>query len=81
MISVHSYLAPTVRMEQSSYTTPVDCLKGGVTTQRCWNFDRLKPEEARIRRLFAPTMDNITGKQTAVLIVTHYMLARPIAGI
>ena len=32
-------------------------------------FDRPKPEEAKIRQLFAPTMDNVTGKETAVLIM------------
>ena len=39
-------------------------LKGGVTTQRCWNFNRPKPEEAKIRQLFAPK-DNMTGNDSA----------------
>ena len=40
-----------LRMEQSSL---LDHWK----TSRCWNFDRPKPEEAKIRRLFA-LMDNM----------------------
>ena len=41
-------------------------------TQRCQNFDRSKPEKTEIWRLFAPMMDNMTGKATAVLIMIHY---------
>ena len=41
-------------------------------TRRCRNFNRPKPEEAKIRRLFASMMDNMTGKETAVLIMIHY---------
>ena len=36
------------------------------------NFDCPKPKEAEIRLLFAPTMDNTTGKETAVLIMIRY---------
>ena len=53
-----------LRMEQSSL---LDHWK----TSRCRNFDRPKPEEAKIRRLFASMMDNMTGKETAVLIMIH----------
>ena len=35
-------------------------------------FDRPKPEEAKIRQLFAPTMDNVTGKETTVLLMIRY---------
>ena len=34
-------------------------------------FDRLKPEEAKIQQLLARTSDNMTGKETAVLIMIH----------
>ena len=39
-------------------------------TQRCQNFDCPKSEEAKIR-LFASMMDNMTGKEMAVLIIDH----------
>ena len=39
----------------------------GCSDYLVWNFDCSKPEEADIRRLFALTMDNMTGKETAVL--------------
>lgn len=51
----------------------LDCLKGGETAQRCQNFNCLKPELAKIR-VFAPTMDNMTGKEKAVLIMIYYRL-------
>ena len=35
----------------------------------CWNFNRLKAEETERQRLFALMMDNMTGKETAVLII------------
>ena len=56
---------PTVQTEESYRS------KRGVNTQRCWNFNLSKPEEAEIR-LFAPTIDNMTGKEMAVLIMIHY---------
>ena len=40
--------------------------------QGCWNFNHPKPEETEIRQLFAPTIDNMTGNETAVLIMIHY---------
>ena len=42
--------------------------------QRCQNFNCPKPEQAKIRRVFAPTMDNKTGKEKAVLIMIYYRL-------
>ena len=50
------------------YLTPMVLhrLKGGATRQKCHNFDH--PEEAEMQRLFAPTMDNMTGKEMSLPI-------------
>ena len=65
-ISAHSILTPMLR------TRSKVAVLDRWNTQRCQNFERPKPEEAKIRRLFASMMDNMTGKETAVLIMIHY---------
>ena len=57
------YLTPMLHMEQSSCTRLLE------QPSMRWNFDLLKPEKVKIRWLFAPTMDNMTGKEMAVLII------------
>ena len=40
--------------------------------QRWQSINRPKPEQAKIRRSFTPTIDNMIGKEMAVLIMVHY---------
>ena len=49
-----------------------------LNTWRGQNFDRPKPEEAKIRQLFAPTSNNMTGKEKAVLIANNWYIIDPI---
>ena len=54
------YLTPMLHTEQSKYTRVLEHPK--VPEFHC-----PMPEEAKIQRLLAPTMDNMIGKETAYL--------------
>ena len=58
------YLTPMVCTEQNRYTSS---LEGRNRHTRMLIF-----EETEIGRLFASTMENMTGKEMAVLIMIHY---------
>ena len=68
-ISVHSIQRSHCKWSKVAI---LDTLKGGKTTQRCQTINCLKPEQAKLRQAFAPTIDSMIGKEMAVLIMIHY---------
>ena len=65
----HQYKTEQRCQDNSQHSNPV-----GQWEKEDWR--GLKPEKAEIRRLFAPTMDNMTRKETAVLLM-HLLLLCP----